>query len=384
MCLPLELIFTSRMKPTAIPNHSLQSSPTRTAACCSSRSVAGARASARRNFASRSILRWIAAIFTGSLLWLIPSRCAALNIVLTWDASTTTNVLYQVHQATASDSFDPVGPKTAKLTATISNVNESLPTRWYVTAVSTSGTNSLPSNVVSYDPPPKPLPGLSFEAEAGALTVPFYVNGTVIQQDTQTSASDGGRAAYSFAVTNAGFYSVSALVNAPTESNNSFFVNVDAEPTDANIWDVPITSGMQERAVLWRDETNTHSFQLNAGTHLLIFRGRESGVQLDKLSVVPVSVTPPPARPEPPTNLRLQQLPGNRVDVGWTGDRLYATEVWRSLEVDPFQRLAIVAAGTMHYTDRARGGKVVRYQMRSCSTNAGCSEYSAIIGYNNR
>jgi len=99
------------------------------------------------------------------------------------------------------------------------------------------------------------------------------------------------------------------VINAPSDGNNSLFVNMDAEPVAPGmIWDIPITSGFERRVCSWRgigtDTANQFSpqiFQLSAGSHTLIVRGRESGVQVDRIELTKVNA------PAAPTNLRLAQ-----------------------------------------------------------------------------
>ena len=92
-----------------------------------------------------------------------------------------------------------------------------------------------------------------------------------------------------------GATTVSAQVNAPNDSANSFFVNIDAEPTNpVMIWDVPITSGLTSRTASWRGngtpDSNQYApkvFALTAGTHQLIVRGREGNCQLGTITIAP-------------------------------------------------------------------------------------------------
>jgi len=88
-----------------------------------------------------------------------------------------------------------------------------------------------------------PAPGaLIFEAENGLLSAPFVVQNGYIVQNTLTAATNGGRAAYVFTVTNAGNYIITGTVNAPDGGANSCYVNIDAEPADPTmIWDIPVT-----------------------------------------------------------------------------------------------------------------------------------------------
>jgi hypothetical protein len=45
---------------------------------------------------------------------------------------------------------------------------------------------------------------LTFEATSGAITAPFAVSNGTISQPAYTSVTAGGRAAYNFAIVNAG------------------------------------------------------------------------------------------------------------------------------------------------------------------------------------
>jgi hypothetical protein len=143
--------------------------------------------------------------------------------------------------------------------------------------------------------------GLTFAADSGTITAPFVASGGNISQASETGVTDGGRAAYNFTITKPGDYSVSALVNAPNENANSFFINIDAEPTDPlMIWDVPLTSGLTSQTVSWRGNgtafTNQFSpktFTLSAGAHQLIVRGREPNVQLGTITITSLATNTP-------------------------------------------------------------------------------------------
>ncbi|MBU6401755.1 MAG: hypothetical protein KGS61_15670, partial [Verrucomicrobia bacterium] len=184
--------------------------------------------------------------------------------------------------------------------------------------------------------------GLTFAATSGIITAPFTVtsSGTIVQP-SYTSLTAGGQAVYTFTISAAGDYVVSALVNAPNTSANSFFVNIDAQPTDpAMVWDVPVTSGLVSETVDWRgsgtadstspsgfdDQYTPKVFSLTAGTHQLIVRGREGNCQLGTLTIAPVggSSTPtPPADTTPPTVAII--APANGTTVSGTAVVLSAT-----------------------------------------------------------
>jgi hypothetical protein len=143
-----------------------------------------------------------------------------------------------------------------------------------------------------------PAPGaLIFEAESGLLSTPFVVQNSYVVQNTLTAATNGGRAAYVFTVTNAGNYIITGTVNAPDGGANSCYVNIDAEPADPTmIWDIPVTSGFESRIVSWRGNGTLESpkvFYLTTGSHTMIVRGREAGLELDKFEISKAAETPP-------------------------------------------------------------------------------------------
>lgn len=191
--------------------------------------------------------------------------------------------------ATTTATFSIAGTYTLRLTATVLLVSVS------------------DDVVVTVNPAPQVF-GLNFEAEAGVITAPFVISGGVISQASETSLSAGGRATYSFLVPTAGNYLVEMRLNAPSEAGNSVFVNIDAEPQDPTaVWHIPVTVGTEARIVSWQGggtydapEFVPKTFTLTAGTHQLIIRGRESGVEINSISIVkPIEL------PDPPTNLRV-------------------------------------------------------------------------------
>ena len=137
--------------------------------------------------------------------------------------------------------------------------------------------------------------GDSIEAESGVIAVPFVSVGGFISQTSTTGIADGGRATYAITITNAGDYVIRALVNAPSFTANSFYINIDAEPQDpAMAWDIlPPTVGFETRLVTWRgggtadaDEFVPKAFTLATGPHQLVIRGREANTQLDSIALV--------------------------------------------------------------------------------------------------
>jgi hypothetical protein len=154
--------------------------------------------------------------------------------------------------------------------------------------------------------------GLSFASTSGDVTAPFSTNGGYVSQSISTGVSNGGRAVYTFALSNSGNYTMSANVNAPNPSANSFYVNIDAEPTDPTmIWDIPVAIGFTNQVVCWRGNGTPLASQfvpkiftnLTAGVHQLIIVGREAGTGLGLITIAPLQ--PNPSAPVAPQNLHI-------------------------------------------------------------------------------
>ena len=192
---------------------------------------------------------------------------------------------------------------TAPYTFTYGNVS-ARSCAFKATALYDSGSTVSSASISLTVTTPPPTNSLNFPATAGTISAPFYVTNGTICQSGYTSVSAGGRAAYTFTVPASGDYVVSASIDAPTADANSFYVNMDAEPTDPlMIWDIPGTTGLASRTVSWRGNGTADAnqfapkvFTLSAGLHQLIVRGREAGCQLGSISIAAYSAnTAPPA-----------------------------------------------------------------------------------------
>jgi hypothetical protein len=151
-----------------------------------------------------------------------------------------------------------------------------------------------PSPVVISSPtPPVISTSLEFEAENGRITAPFVVRDGYIVQDKQTRLSESGQAVYEFDLPKAGKYALKAIVNAPGDGSDSVYINMDKRPTTSMIWDIPWTQGFEERTLVMRGKSSTKVFDLKAGNHELIIRGREANTQIDRIWLVPVKTNTP-------------------------------------------------------------------------------------------
>jgi hypothetical protein len=115
------------------------------------------------------------------------------------------------------------------------------------------------------------------------VSAPFVLKDGAISQPAQTEVAEGGKAIFTFTVPKDGDYVIHAIVNAPDEDSNSFFLNIDARPEDPlMICDLEVTQGFEERVVNWRGigesgsgEFSPKVFKLTAGQHKLNVVGRE-------------------------------------------------------------------------------------------------------------
>lgn len=192
--------------------------------------------------------------------------------------------------------FSPTvaGPSSQVLSFNVSNAGIS------GSSISLSGQGASSTSVSS------PGGGLSFSAASGVISAPFVVSNGSVSQAITTGITGGGRAVYTFTTSNAGNYVVQAGINAPSLIENSFYLNIDADPLDETMaWDIlPPTSGFETRLVSWRgagtpdnDLISPKVFTLSQGQHQLVVLGREANTQLSSISLIQL----PPA----PSNLRI-------------------------------------------------------------------------------
>jgi hypothetical protein len=135
----------------------------------------------------------------------------------------------------------------------------------------------------------------SIPATQAKVTAPIAVKDGILSQPAATQFPAGGKAVFDFVVPKDGDYLIYADVKAPDDDNNSFYVNVDAEPKEdpLMIWDIELTSEFAERVVNWRgtgeagsDQFDPKVFKLTAGAHKLHLLGREPA-QLKSVTIRP-------------------------------------------------------------------------------------------------
>ena len=204
------------------------------------------------------------------------------SVTFAWDAETGGAVAgYRLYDGVASRTYTNVIAVGTATTITVAGLTAGKTYYFAVTAVGTNGLESDYSTEMSY---PVPLPtnnpptiALTFAADSGTFTAPFVDSAGTLSQSVATGLSNGGQAVYAFNIPTTGNYLVSAMVIAPSQSQNSLYVNIDAPPTDPlMIWDVPVSSTLTNATVSWRgngngdpasSQYNPKVFNLSAGTH---------------------------------------------------------------------------------------------------------------------
>jgi len=193
----------------------------------------------------------------------------------------------------------------------------------------------------------------TFAADSGVLTTPFVALNGIVSQPLLTPLLGSGEGVYVFTIDIPGNYTVSAMLDAPSDAENSLYVNIDGEPTDPYmIWDIPVTSGFTNLTANWRGNgTPTSSqfspkiFTLTAGDHQLYVRGREPDTQLQSFTIAP-----------PTSLLQAIALPDRTISLLAVGQAGHQYEVQGSQDLKSWTVLGNVTAdstGAITYTDTA-------------------------------
>jgi len=158
--------------------------------------------------------------------------------------------------------------------------------------------------VLSFAWPALAQSSFEFEARSAIVTGPFVVTNDCICQPVETDLAGGGRAIFSFTLTNAGTYALLCSVNASNTEANSIYVDIDREPQDPQtIWNIPVTTGFENRIVFWPENVTPKqkNFTLAPGAHKIIVRGKAANVQIARITLRRL--------PAAPTNLRVVKDP---------------------------------------------------------------------------
>jgi hypothetical protein len=250
------------------------------------------------------VLSWLAWRFGWVLIAaaIASSAQAQTSVTLGWDASPDSAVVgYRLYYGSACRDYTNMIDVGSATTATVSNLDWGETYYFAVTAYDTNGLESAFSGEISFAVPFPTNTALTFAADSGTFKTPFIDSNGTLSQCVMTGVTNGGRAVYTFNITNAGTYVVNAMVIAPSLSQNTFCVNIDAEPTDPlMIWDIPVSPTLTPRTVSWRgngngypasDQYSPKVFSLAVGSHQLIIRGEDANATLGTISIVPAPPT---------------------------------------------------------------------------------------------
>jgi hypothetical protein len=287
----------------------------------------------------------------------------AQTVTLGWNASTSVGVTgYRLYWGGASHSYTSNTNAGLLTQTTVPSPAPGVTNYYAVSAYTATGLESVYSTEISYTAPANrpPPSGLTFAADAGSITAPFVVSNHIVYQTSLTSVTSGGQAIYPFTLANAGRYIVTAMVNAPNGGANSFFVNMDAQPTDPlMIWDVPIWNGFTNETVCWTGYA-PKVFTLSAGQHQLIIRGREGNAQLQSVTIAPLGAT-----------LQLTIMPGRVFLLSGLGQPGYTYAVQTSADLKTWSTLnsAVADAGGAIALVDPTGGAVPKrfYRLKQLS-----------------
>jgi hypothetical protein len=212
---------------------------------------------------------------------------------------------------------------------------------------------------------PPPANPLTFNADSGILTAPFIALGGIVSQSLLTSLTGSGEAFYNFTIDIPGSYVVSASLNAPSDAENSLYINVDADPTGSlMIWDIPVTSAFTNLTATWRGNATSGPpqfspkvFNLTAGAHQLYVRGREPNVQLQSFTISPAGAL-----------MRLTMLTGRKAGLTGLGQSGHIYELQTTRDLKNWSVLGSVTAdstGAFSYTDNTASSYTYRcYRLR--------------------
>ena len=167
-------------------------------------------------------------------------------------------------------------------------------------------------------PPPNGTCGpLTQEAEDAQLSGSFSIgtdssasNGQYITAGGYSNSIDNNndQAVLCFNVTTPGTYRLRGWVLAPKSSSNSFFVQIDDQPANGYLWQMPLSTSYQPVYLTNRGSgPDPVEVFLDAGEHQVVFFEREKNTRLDKVQLELVGDEVPPT----PTNTPVPPTPTN-------------------------------------------------------------------------
>jgi len=217
------------------------------------------------------------------------------NVVVTWHTSVLADSEVQFGQTTTYDQFIPIDLAAGIVANHVVSLANLIPNATYhyrvlsrdaagnlsASADHSFSTPALPTLVSIYIP---------LAAGSATLSAPMSLStdpADPTQQFISTSTGNAGSASFDFYVPEAGDYIVWCRVFAPTTLRDSFFVAVDGGPQDiydmaagnwTNVWQWTRVNGQTAGAY-------PRIFTLAAGSHSIVFFGRESASMLNRMII---------------------------------------------------------------------------------------------------
>ena len=273
-------------------------------------------------------------------------------VTLTWGQSTGSVAGYYIYQGTNSGSYIKRTDAGKNLLTQVTNLTPGVTYYFVVSSYTSTGLESGFSSEGSYTasssllPPAIVIlkPGITLTPDYATITAPFTLSGGMISQALQTTVTTGGSAVYT--ITNAvpGNYIIWAQVKAPNGGADSFYINVDAQPTDPMmIWNLVDSTVLTNEVVTWHGISDSvpKVFFLSAGTHQVIVRGREANAQLGTIMFMPAP-------------LQLQVLATRQVVVSGVAQTNHTYQVQYSSNMKTWTTLGSTtsdATGKFSFTD---------------------------------
>lgn len=125
-----------------------------------------------------------------------------------------------------------------------------------------------------------------------ALVAPMqFMENSYLTQTSTTNLDGAGKATFTFSVSpgNAGKYYLHAECMGEYTANNEAWVNVNADPTESNLFIIPpVLETFQVLPVAWNSASSPQEFTLTAGNNYVRWWGKEAWCLLKSVQFVPV------------------------------------------------------------------------------------------------
>ncbi len=144
---------------------------------------------------------------------------------------------------------------------------------------------------------------VSIPATSGAITYPFEIDGKTVVQARDTSIETGGRAVYTFSITNAGDYLIWAALSGKPGKSTTLKISLGARAQPSSfLWQFEPSDTIRRQPVGSKKNARSYRdycvFSLPAGTHQLDVRGATEGTRIEQF------IVRSHGRPAPPGSIR--------------------------------------------------------------------------------